>query len=97
MPLWDRQNVYGRRREFYCKFLIVSSGPDGISGMHNFYELPAAEAQIPKNTAAANSTLMLGDFDSNYPYDSSPPIPARVGGCRRSISRASTDQARPPA
>jgi prepilin-type N-terminal cleavage/methylation domain-containing protein len=67
--LWDRQNVYGRRREYYTKFLILSAGPDG-----NFGVATVSDQTVRSNSAAQNSQAMTGEFDSTFPYTTKPPV-----------------------
>jgi prepilin-type N-terminal cleavage/methylation domain-containing protein len=68
--LWDRQGVYIRRREYYTKFLITSSGPDQQNGL---YQL--TDAQIRGNSPAILTNLIAGDFVSNSPFGATPPTP----------------------
>ncbi len=68
--LWDRQGVYGRRREYYSKYLIVSSGPDQQIGLSQLTDLA-----VRGNSAQQVNTFLLGDFVSAFPFTASPPTP----------------------
>jgi hypothetical protein len=68
--LWDRQNVYGRRREYYTKYLIVSSGPDKALGLVQLKD------QTIRGTAVTNvMNMLLGNFVASSPFLTTPPTP----------------------
>ena len=66
---WDRSNAttpvaYGKRRAFYSKFLIVSSGPDQLSGVFRYPDTVATSAAqlIANENNAMPFALDVADF-----------------------------------
>jgi hypothetical protein len=57
-PTWDRQGVYPRRA-YYTKFLVVSSGPDRLSGV---YRLQDGFVRSNMSSPITITTAILGNY-----------------------------------
>src|SRR5262249_51485901 len=81
---WDRGKVFGWRRAFYSKFLIVSGGPDQVVGVFRYQDSapPTAATQLIYNE---NNAMPFGTDVADFTGDARIQQPAIDGTTPQSL------------